>query len=59
MITNQIIQTSIDELHALTKVDFVVYETNGERIAATDGDIIVDAAILSVSCIAGGFPDHW
>lgn len=47
MITNQIIQTSIDELHALTKVDFVVYETNGERIAATDGDIIVDAAILS------------
>lgn len=47
MITNQIIQTSIDELHALTKVDFAVYEINGEQIASTSGEVSVDAAILS------------
>lgn len=47
MITNQIIQTSIDELHALTKVDFAVFETNGESVAATDAEITVDPTILS------------
>lgn len=47
MITNQIIQTSIDELHGLTKVDFAVFEPNGESVAATDAGIAVDSAILS------------
>lgn len=34
MITNQIIQTSIDELHAITKVDFCVYDADGVSIAS-------------------------
>ncbi len=46
MITNQIIQTSIDELQALTKVDFAVYETNGELAAATDKDISVQPIVM-------------
>lgn len=36
MISNQIIQTSIDELKAITKVDIFVYDTDGVRVAATD-----------------------
>lgn len=47
MITNQIIQTSIDELHVLTKVDFAVLETNGENVATTDTEIAIDPVILS------------
>lgn len=47
MITNQIIQTSIDELHVLTKVEFAVFEINGECVATTNTDIVGDSAILS------------
>lgn len=46
MITNQIIQTSIDELHALTKVDFAVFETNGVTAATTNREIVVQQTIL-------------
>lgn len=46
MITNQIIQTSIDELQALTKVNFAVFEINGELAAATDREIAVEPAIF-------------
>ena len=36
MISNQIIQTSIDELRAITKVDIYVYDLDGVRVAATE-----------------------
>ncbi len=41
MISNQVIQTSIDELKAITKVDLSVYEPNGMTVAATseNGDV--------------------
>ena len=32
MITGQIIQTSIDELKAITKVDLGVYDLNGSEV---------------------------
>lgn len=35
MITNQIIQTSIDELKAITKVDLAVYDLTGMPVATT------------------------
>lgn len=35
MITNQVIQTSIDELKAITKVDLAVYDLMGATVAAT------------------------
>ena len=35
MITSQIIQTSIDELKAITRVDLGVYDLNGTVIAST------------------------
>lgn len=35
MISNQIIQTSIDELKAITKVDLCVYESSGSVVAET------------------------
>lgn len=47
MITNQIIQTSIDELQELTKVHFAVFEPNGEPAAATDREIVIQPGILS------------
>lgn len=41
MISNQVIQTSIDELKAITKVDMNVYEPTGALVAGTaeNGDI--------------------
>lgn len=36
MISNQVIQHTIDELKTITKVDFFVYEVDGGRVAATD-----------------------
>lgn len=35
MISNQIIQTSIEELKAITKVDLCVYDVNGNEVAST------------------------
>lgn len=35
MITGQIIQNSIDDLHAITKIDFCVYDLEGISVAAT------------------------
>ncbi len=44
MITGQIIQTSIDELKAITKVDLGVYDLNGSVVASTmeRDDIMTD-----------------
>ena len=39
MISNQIIQTSIDELKAITKVDIYVFDLDGIKVAATTEDI--------------------
>ena len=36
MITNQIIQTSIDELKAITKTDLFVFDLVGSLVAGTD-----------------------
>ncbi len=35
MISNQVIQTSIDELRAITKVDLAVFDRNGTEVAST------------------------
>ena len=35
MISNQVIQTSIDELKGITKIDFGVFDLYGEELAAT------------------------
>ena len=35
MISNQIIQTSIDELKAITKVDLCIYDITGSLVAST------------------------
>ena len=35
MISNQIIQTCLDDLKAITRVDLGVYDVNGEDVAAT------------------------
>jgi len=51
MISSQIIQTSIDELRAITKVDLCVYDLNGTEIASTmdkteiTGDLINGFAV--------------
>ena len=47
MISNQIIQTSIDELKAITKVDIYVYDTDGVRIAATEETSDISRTIVT------------
>ncbi len=47
MISNQIIQTSIDELKAITKVDIGVYEVNGMQVAVTMEQKDVSAQMIS------------
>ena len=45
MITNQVIQNAIDELSAITKVDFLIYDVEGILIAST-GYKTVDEKII-------------
>ncbi len=47
MISSQIIQTSIDELKAITKVDLAVYELSGMQVAATVEQKDVSAEMIS------------
>lgn len=48
MISSQIIQTCIDELKTITKVDLCVYDTNGSLISGT-----MDMVDVSMQLIAG------
>jgi len=48
MISNQIIQTSLDELKTITKVDLCVYEPSGVQVAGTtDNKDITEALVVS------------
>lgn len=46
MISNQIIQTNIEELKGITRVDFWVYDIDGNRIASTLEDNFLDKEIM-------------
>ena len=47
MISNQIIQTSIDELKAITKVDIYVFDLDGIKVAVTTEDIEISREIIT------------
>ena len=47
MISNQIIQTSIDELKAITKVDIYVFDLDGIKVAATTEGIEISREIIT------------
>ncbi len=47
MISNQMIQTSLDELKAITKVDLSVYEPGGVLVAATSANADVTAELVA------------
>ena len=47
MITSQTIQTSIDELKAITKVDLGVYDTTGMMVASTMNRTEIAADLIS------------
>lgn len=47
MISNQIIQTSLDDLRTITRVDLGVYDLNGEEVAATVNMQKPDDAVLT------------
>lgn len=47
MISSQIIQTSIEELKAITKVDLVVYDTGGSPVAGTLEQSDVDMDLIA------------
>ena len=46
MISNQVIQNSIDELRAITKVDLGDYDVEGMKVAATTEDIDISGEII-------------
>lgn len=46
MISNQVIQTSIDELRAITKVDLYVFDLDGIKVAATSEELIISRDII-------------
>lgn len=47
MISNQIIQTSVDELKAITKVNLNVYDLNGQAVAVTEEEHEISADLIS------------
>ena len=46
MLSNQIIQTNIDQLKGITKVDFFVYDMEGDCVASTTEDIPFEGAVI-------------
>lgn len=46
MITNQIIQNTIEDLNSITNVDFAVYDVESGLIATTNEDIGIDSSII-------------
>lgn len=46
MISNQIIQTSIDELRAITKVDIYIFDLDGIKIASTSEEMQISRDII-------------
>ena len=48
MLSNQIIQKSIDELKAITKVELEVYDLEGTKIAGTSSEIDVEPHIVRI-----------
>ena len=47
MISSQIIQTSLDELKAITKIDLSVYDLTGEFVAGTVESMDLDGGLIS------------
>lgn len=47
MISNQIIQTSIDELRAITKVEIYVFDLDGMKVASTSDEIEIARDIIT------------
>lgn len=47
MISNQTIQTSIDELKAITKVDLCVYDMSGALVASTVSQVEIGGELIS------------
>ncbi|MEG1847552.1 MAG: helix-turn-helix domain-containing protein [Lachnospiraceae bacterium] len=52
MISNQVIQTSIDELKMITKVDLCVLDLEGEAIASTFEELELDRTIVNSFAIS-------
>jgi len=48
MLSNQIIQNSIDELKNITKVELAVYDLEGEKVAVTSSDAEIDTQIIRI-----------
>ena len=48
MLSSQIIQKSIDELKAITKVELEVYDLEGTKIAGTSSETEVEPTIIRI-----------
>ena len=48
MLSNQIIQKSIDELNTITKVELEVYDLEGTKIAGTTSETGVESHIVRI-----------
>ena len=48
MLSNQIIQKSLDELKAITKTELIVYDLEGTKIAGTSSETDVEPHIVHI-----------
>ena len=48
MLSNQIIQKSLDELKAITKTELEVYDLEGAKIAGTSSETDVESHIVRI-----------
>ena len=48
MLSNQVIQKSLDELKAITKIDLEVYDLEGTKIAGTSSEMEVEPHIIRI-----------
>lgn len=54
MISSQILQNTIDELHGITRVDFAVMDTEGNEVATTmQPDFILPQAVVQSQILRG------
>ena len=47
MISSQILQNTIDELHSITRVDFAIMDVEGNEVASTMQDDFIDSQAVA------------
>ena len=52
MLSSQIIKKTIDELHSITRVDFTVFDTDGNLVASTETNPAIDPEMIRMFAVS-------